>query len=58
MSILSKTLVLLPIAILLEFGVSIFYLVTIMYMTGCLPDVSAILNRLSDLGQIVEALKG
>jgi len=58
MNIISKTLVLLPTAILLGLGVSIFYLVTVMYVTGCLPDVSAILGSLSGLEQIIEALGG
>lgn len=58
MNIIGRTLGLLPVAILLGFGVSIFYLVTIMYMAGCLPDVSAVLNHLTSLKRIVEALGG
>ena len=58
MNIISRTLVLLPTAILLGLGVSIFYLVTVMYVAGCLPDVSAILNHLSSLERITEALGG
>ena len=59
MSIISKTLTSLPIAILLGFGVGAFYLLAIMYYTtGRLPDVSAILSNLSGLEQILEALGG
>lgn len=59
MNIISKTFALLPIALLLGFGVSVCYLFAIMfYMTGRLPDVSGMLIYLSGLEQIVEAFGG
>jgi hypothetical protein len=59
MNLVNKTLASLPIAILLGFGMGIFYLLAIMYyVTGRLPDVSGILNHLSGLEQLVEALGG
>jgi len=59
MKTISKTLTMLPAAILFGFGMGIFYLAAIMYyVTGRLPDVSAILNHLSGLERIVEALGG
>ena len=59
MNIISKTFALLPIAILLGFGVSVCYLFVIMFcITGQLPDVNAILNCLTNLEKIVEALGG
>ena len=46
-------------ALLLGLGVGIFYLIGIMYyVTGRLPDVSAILGSLSGFERIVEALGG
>ena len=49
----------LSLALLLGLGVGVFYLIGIMYyVTGRLPDVSAILSSLSGLEQIVEALGG
>lgn len=58
MSIINKTLASLPVAILLGFGVGVFYLLAIMYhVTGRLPDVSAILGSLSGFERIVEALR-
>ena len=59
MNTISKTLVLLPTAVILGFGLSIFYLIIIMYyVTGHLPDVSGVMNHLSNLEQIVTALGG
>ena len=59
MKITNKTLSFLPVALLLGFGVGIFYLTIIMYcITGCLPDISDILTSLSDLEQIVQVLGG
>ena len=59
MNIIERTLTMLPAAMLLGFGVSIFYLVGIMYMTGCLPDISTITDHLSGpIEQIAEALGG
>ena len=49
----------LSLALLLGLGVGVFYLVGIMYyVIGRLPDVSAILDSLSGLEQIIEALRG
>lgn len=59
MKIISRTLSLLPVALLFGFGVSIFYLAAIMfYVTGRLPDVSAALDSLAGFEWIVEALGG
>lgn len=60
MNTISKTLTMLPAAILLGFGIGVFYLAAIMfYVTGRLPDVNAILNNhLSGFEQIVAALRG
>jgi len=58
-SIINRTFGLLPVAILFGFGMSIFYLLVIMfYVTGRLPDISSILNSLSSLKQLVEILGG
>lgn len=47
----------LSLALLLGFGVSIFYLLGIMYYaTGRLPDVSAVLSSLSGFERIAEVL--
>ena len=59
MNIIGRTFIFLPAMILLGFGLGIFYLIVIMYyVTGRLPDVGAILNHLSGLEQIVQALGG
>lgn len=59
MNIVNRTLASLPLAIMLGFGIGVFYLVAIMfYMTGRLPDVSGILDHLSGLEQLIKALGG
>lgn len=47
----------LSLSLLLGLGVGVFYLFAIMFLvTGCLPDVSAILSSLSGLDQIIDVL--
>ena len=59
MSIIGRTFILLPAIVLFGLGVGIFYLAAIMYyVTGRLPDINTILNHLSGLEQVVEALGG
>jgi hypothetical protein len=59
MSIISRTFGLLPLAILIGFGLGVWYLFAIMFfVTGRLPDVDAILSHLSGLEQILKALGG
>lgn len=59
MNIVNRTLASLPLAIMLGFGMGVFYLLAIMfYVTGRLPDVSGILDHLSGLERLVEALGG
>ena len=63
MNTIPRTLALLPVAAILGFGIGVFYLVAIItgyhyHITGHLPDVSGILDNLSGLERIAEALGG